>query len=67
MDSKIECRIDSGIKHHAKESADRLGITISDAIRALIERMADEQLKAEQELAGLKSIIDDVMDKLKGV
>lgn len=43
VDSVVRARIDTGTKERAAAALDAMGLTISDAIRLLLLRVADER------------------------
>ena len=42
-DTYVRARIDTGTKERAADALDRMGLSISDAIRLLMVRVADDQ------------------------
>lgn len=64
MESRIQFRINEETKRLAQQSADRRGVTLSDACRKFTEELAEEQLKVESQAGWLKDEVDKAFAKL---
>jgi len=64
METRIQFRINEETKRLAQQSADRRGVTLSDACRRFTEELADEQLQVESQEQWLKHEVDNAFAKL---
>ncbi|EKK5437249.1 type II toxin-antitoxin system RelB/DinJ family antitoxin [Enterobacter hormaechei] len=65
METRIQFRINEETKRLAQQSADRRGVTLSDACRKFTEELADEQLKVETQEQWLKHEVERAFAKLE--
>lgn len=65
METRIQFRISEETKRLAQQSADRRGVTLSDACRKFTEELADEQLKVESQEQWLKHEVERAFSKLE--
>jgi antitoxin component of RelBE/YafQ-DinJ toxin-antitoxin module len=63
MEARIHFRIDENTKKLAQLSAERKGITLSDAYRNLTEELAREQLEIEKHSNWLATQVDEAYEK----
>jgi len=64
METRIQFRINEETKRLAQQSADRRGVTLSDACRTFTEGLAEEQLKVDMHERWLSEEIDKAFSKL---
>jgi len=64
MEARIQFRIDDETKRLAQQSADRRGVTLSDACRKFAEELADEQRDVESQSQWLKNEVNAAFSKL---
>ncbi|WP_247919292.1 type II toxin-antitoxin system RelB/DinJ family antitoxin [Yersinia pseudotuberculosis] len=64
MEARIQFRIGEDTKRLAQQSADRRGVTLSDACRSFAEGLAEEQRKVEEQNQWLKKEVNAAFEKL---
>lgn len=64
MESRIQFRINEETKRLAQQSADRRGVTLSDACRKFTEELAEEQLQVESQEQWLRQEVENAFAKL---
>jgi antitoxin component of RelBE/YafQ-DinJ toxin-antitoxin module len=64
VETRIQFRINEETKRLAQQSADRRGVTLSDACRKFTEELADEQLEVDMQERWLRQEVDKAFAKL---
>lgn len=64
METRIQFRVNEETKRLAQQSADRRGVTLSDACRKFTEELADEQLQVDMQEQWLRQEVDKAFAKL---
>lgn len=64
METRIQFRVNEETKRLAQQSADRKGVTLSDACRKFTEELAEEQLQVESQEQWLRHEVENAFAKL---
>jgi antitoxin component of RelBE/YafQ-DinJ toxin-antitoxin module len=65
MEARIQFRIDEDVKRLAQQTAERKGITLSDACRNLTLKMAKEQAELENHEEWLMEQVENAYNKIE--